>query len=252
MWSSTTKVYKTKETKGISYKESMRYLLERFEDAAWINADLNGFGARGKDYGWFLIKYSLSFDEKIDLSYMDVKTWPYFSGAVSCGRAFEMRNSLGVKLIEADSLWGLVDLRTEKILSPYKVFNIDPELASKDNPKKFIFPRLNFSIDNKSCYAGTYIDVNNHSMIDKNNHVNNTNYIVFLLDPIDEKFYTTNYIKHIDIHYKKQILYGSRIHSVFEYNSLTNTTTHSIMDCLNGQIYCIAQILWNKRPSVSR
>ena len=249
MWSSTTKVYKTSTNATFSYKESMKYLLEKYEDIAWINAGINGFGLKNdsRGYGWFLIKYSLSFEKQVDTSYMDIKTWPYFTGAVSCGRCFELRNSLGVKLAEASSLWGVVDIKSKRILSPYKVFNINPAAAITDTSKKFVFPKLSEEFRSNSSLKMVDIDVNKHDMIDSNNHVNNTNYVVFLLDPVEESFYITNYIKHIDIHYKKQILYGTKIQSVFEYDSTTKVSNHQIRDSINGDIYCVAKIQWDKR-----
>ena len=249
MWSSTTKVYETSVKTNFSYKETMKYLLEKYEDIAWINAGINGFGLKNdnRGYGWFLIKYSLSFEKQVDTSYMDIKTWPYFTGAVSCGRCFELRNSLGVKLGEASSLWGVVDIKSKRILSPYKVFNISPSAAIKDGSKKFVFPKLSEEFSSGSSLKKIDIDVNKHDMIDSNNHVNNTDYVVFLLDPVEESFYITNYIKHIDIHYKKQILYGAKIQSVFEYDPATKISNHQIRDSINGDIYCVSRIQWDKR-----
>ncbi len=252
MFVSTTRIYDGPTSSTLSYSESMRYLLEKFEDIAWINAETNGFGLRNdsRGYGWFLIKYSLSFEESIDLSCMSIKTWPYFTGGVSCGRGFEMRNSEGIKLAEADSLWGLVDIKSERILSPYKVFSINTDSVSTSGVKKFIFPRFNFTFDTRLCSGKSSIEVNNSTMIDTNKHVNNTNYIIFLLDPIDKDFYRNYYVSHIDIHYKKQILYGSKIQSIFVYDPNTKTTEHSIIDITNGQVYCQARMIWNRRSSI--
>ena len=248
MWLDSTRVYIDNSIVPKPYSYRLRYLLEKFEEIAWINAELNGFGTSNSNdgYGWFLSRYSISLHKDIDFSYMNIRTWPYFSGSVSCGRCFQLIDRKGHVQVEANSLWGLVDIKYTKLLNPYKTFGIDTsKIIDKDRVASFVFPRIIFT-DSVDISGYSDIEINDIRMIDSNDHVNNTKYMEFILKPIDQEFFCSNYITKIDIHYKKQILFNSTIRSSYVWSSDACCTTHRISDLKTGDTFCLAVLHWLK------
>lgn len=245
MWLDSTRVYIDSSTSSKPYSYRLRYLLEKFEDIAWINAELNGFGTSNNNegYGWFLSRYSLSLHKDIDFSHMNIRTWPYFSGSVSCGRCFQLIDRNSHVQVEANSLWGLVDIKTTKLLNPYKTFGIDISNIKDKDQSSFVFPRIIFT-DSAGISGYSDIEINDTSMIDSNDHVNNTKYMEFILKPIEQDFFSSNYITKIDIHYKKQILFNSKIRSSYIWSPDGSFTTHRISDLKTDDTFCLAVLHW--------
>ncbi len=93
-------------------------LLNFLQDAATINAEMHGFGysfTHPKNYGWFLIKYKMEFDEyPQNLDDILIKTDPRGVSKIIANRDFEIWTSDNKKRLgRVVSNWMMIDLNTK-------------------------------------------------------------------------------------------------------------------------------------------
>ena len=78
--------------------------------------------------------------------------------------------------------------------------------------------------------------------LDVNQHVNNSNFLVWALESLDYDFRKTKQIKVLDIVFKKEIKYGNKICSQVEKNN--NVTRHILRNFETNEELCLIQIEW--------
>ncbi len=221
-------------------KESV--LLNFLQDIAAVHAEHLGFGyshIETKNLGWFLLKYHMKFFEwPQNISKIKIKTWPRGIFKLSCIRDFEVYTIEGKKIAAVSSSWVLIDLETKKIANPAKVlngfeFSADVALDSK-------FPKIDNIEKSDICKM---FDVR-YDDIDINQHANNANYLIWALEGLWFEFRAKNQIKELEIQYKKEIKYGSKVLSEIEFLKESKVTLHSIKTDQNEEC-CKIKITWN-------
>lgn len=80
--------------------------------------------------------------------------------------------------------------------------------------------------------------------IDVNKHANNCNYIIWAFEPLGFDFRSSHYLKALDIVFKKEIKYGSKILSQIEFESDTRTL-HVLKNAETGDDLCLINAEWN-------
>ena len=116
-------------------------------------------------------------------------------------RYFEIYDSKGKLIAAASSMWAMIDKDTRRVvLKPEGIRPIKPESDKDDLPlPEKVTGEANNEVDSRKV---------KYTEIDLNGHLNNTQYIEFLLDTHDPEFYNTHRIKGININYDKEIKAG--------------------------------------------
>ena len=217
-------------------------LLNFLQDLASDNAENLGFGysfITKKNLMWFLLKYRMEFtDYPVSVYDLMLKTEPRGYAKLFAYRDFELYS--GEKLLgRTASLWSLVDMNTKSLANIGNVLENPnmPQHEKRNNDLIFEkIPQIE-KIDAQKTFEIRYED------IDVNLHVNNSNYIIWALEPLDFEFRISHKIKTLDIVFKKEIQYGNTILSEVEFKTPTRTV-HAVKNALTGEDLCHVQIEW--------
>lgn len=217
-------------------------LLNFLQDAATINAEALGFGysfTYPKNYGWFLIKYRMEFNEyPCNLDNLIIKTEARGISKIIANRDFEICTTDGKKLGRIASNWMMIDLETKNILPLAKVVDLMPAMVKRDDDLKFEKIKPLERVDFEKTFEIRFDD------IDVNQHVNNANYIVWAFEILPYEFKAKHRIKTLDIVYKKEIAYGNNVISQAEFNGETQTTTHVLKNATTDEELCLLNVEW--------
>jgi len=182
------------EETAISHSDSVGYGMERLYDdgVAWV---LNR---------WHVIidKYPM-WNEKIT-----IETWPSGFERFYANREFLIKDS-GQNIIgKAASLWVLLNInsrRPTRIPAEMGVaYGISPQRAFDCS-----FDKLDMA---DSSFSGRDFCIK-RSDIDTNNHVNNAIYLDWMLEVVPDEIYSDYKLASFEIQYKKELTYGTKIHS---------------------------------------
>lgn len=191
-------------------------LLNFFQDLASDNAEKLGFGFSSiypQNLMWVLLRYRVEFiNYPTDIQEIILRTYPRGYKKFFAYRNFEIF-AQGSVLANVSSQWSLVDF------SKGALSNIENILASNPYMNKFVpdkrdlpfvkIPKLS-RIDYEKEFEVRYND------IDINRHANNSNYMIWALEPLGDEFLVLGKLKNIDIEFKKEIKYGERLISQVE------------------------------------
>lgn len=231
----------------IDYKERLLItsLVNYFGDIATKHSENVGGGlsySRKNGVAWVLYKWNI-----------DIKHYPEYGQKIrvrtnACSfrkfygyRTFEVFDKEDNMIAKANSIWLLIDTNKRKILriteDMYKIFG----LTEKDNkplliknvklPKKFTIEK-SFNV--------------RYSDIDTNKHVNNVKYIDWILETIPLNIILEYNIKHINITYEKEALYGEKIKIFTELKKQDEgyVSLHKIIDN-NGKELSVIEAIWD-------
>ncbi|MGI6681433.1 MAG: acyl-[acyl-carrier-protein] thioesterase [Bdellovibrionota bacterium] len=240
---STTKKYEVKSYEVDANNKMKPYaLLHDLEDVASTNAKKLGVGyskTQTLNVGWFLIKYHLKFEKFPDsLDTIYIKTWAIKSKGIYCRREFNVQDENYKNIGAASSLWVLVDLETKKILNPYKELSF-PELEEK-YALETSFPKIP-PLEKVDIQKDIEIGFDD---IDLNRHVNNSNYLKFVLNTLSFDFLLKTSIKEIEINYKKEVKIDDIIIVETEFKD-NNITLHNIKNKKTNEDLTSFRILWS-------
>lgn len=216
-------------------------LLNYLQDMATVNAEMLGFGYSftfPRNYAWFLIKYHMEFDKyPSDMDQILLKTEARGISRVLASRDFEIwtpdkKERLG-RII---SNWSLIDINKKKILALNKAIDFLPSYEKR--PDDIVFNKVYppDRIDMEKVFEIRYED------IDINQHVNNSNYIVWAFEPLPFDFRISKKPKKLDIVYIKETKYGDNIISQVQIDN--NTTCHVLKNAENNQDLCLIKADW--------
>ena len=181
-------------------------VLNLFQDAANIHGEILGVSFEKmleKNLLWVVTRIRFEVCGNISEGQeLLVTTWPLAPSRVGYERDYLITDNNGNILIRGSSNWAVIDADTRH-LSPSENFYNTDELCSErafDTRSKRI---RNFDADKKVCEV-----VPDQSMIDCNNHVNNTHYASFAqmaLGEYDRK------ISAFQIDYHREVLCGQSL-----------------------------------------
>lgn len=217
-------------------------LLNFLQDLASANAEKLGFGysyINPKNIGWFLLKYRMEFnDYPVSVYDLTLKTEPR-----GCKKLFAYRDFYiyeGERLLgKIASIWALVNMKTKALVPVQQTLNNDYMPLYHERESDLVFKKLKppENINVQKFFEVRYED------IDVNSHANNENYIIWALEPLSFDFRSSHQIKTLDIQFKKEIKYGTKVISQIEFLN-DFTTLHSIKNAETLEDLCIAEVLW--------
>lgn len=219
-------------------------LLNILQDMATVNAEMLGFGysfTHPKNYGWFLIKYRMEFDDyPHDLDDVIIKTESRGVSKIIANRDFEIWTPDNKKRLgRVASQWMMLDLSTKGILSFAKVAPHLPQFEKRENDLQFEkIGKCDYCADLQKTFEIRYDD------IDVNQHVNNANYIVWAFETLPYEFRESHKLKTLDIVYKKEIAFGHKVISEVHLNKHTKTSLHVLKNASNDEELCFVNVQW--------
>lgn len=217
-------------------------LLQLFQDVASVDAQNQNFGysfLTEKKLAWFLLKYHIEFLEYPKEIYnLTIKTQSRGYNKLFAFRDFEIYNQEKL-LAKATTTWGLINLETKTMSIMTDVFSDNPNISlfeKRENDLKYNKIATLSKIDNQKIFEVRYDD------LDVNQHVNNSNYIIWALEPLEKKYRENKKLKTIDMVFKKETTYGSKVVSEVEIKE--NLTIHKIKNHQTDEDLCLLQIEW--------
>lgn len=200
---------------------------------------------RKNNWGWILYKW------KVEINYYPkvkdriiIETWTSSFHKFYAYREFKIYDSNMNEIGKARSLWIFLDTNRKRPIRIPKTFSEKYNLVDErvfddfwDLEDKFkIYNTIDFHI--------------RKSDIDYNDHVNNSNYLEWILETISLDIEKEYFLKEFEILYKKESLYGESIISQIdkgEYLKDKIAFNHKIIDQENQEEKTLARTIWNKR-----
>ena len=217
-------------------------MLQFLQDLASDNAEQLGFGYSyivKHNLAWFLLKYRLEFDDYPEGIYdLTIKTEPRGYNKMFAYRDFYISHE-GKQIGRATSTWTLVDLTTKSMASAADVLNGNEFMVQhekRENDLNYGKIRLPEKFDVEKTFEVRFDD------LDVNKHVNNANYIVWAIEPLDFEFRRSHKLKIVDMMFKKEIAYGHKVLSEVAINE--NNTVHAVKNAETGEELFIMNAEW--------
>jgi len=215
-------------------------LLNHLQDIATKSADNFGIGMDflyPLNYAWYLIKYHMEFsDYPQDIKEITIRTESRGSSRLFASRDFEIWDEdrfLG----RITSQWAMINRENKNFVKMSEIDRIPPYEKREDDLN---FPKITpqESYDIEKTFEIRYDD------IDINQHVNNSNYIIWAFEPLDMSFRKNHKLKTLDIIYKKEITYGQEVVSMLKIDGAK--TYHILLNKDTQEQLCIIEAVWQK------
>lgn len=230
--------YDTGNNKRLSIANLMKY----FEDIALLQSENVSLGLNyyeQNDIAWLLFKWDIRI--KSLPSYKDtikVITQPIGFKKYYAYRKFEVQNSDGETLVEADSIWLLVNTKVRRpiqiIEDMYKGYGISKE-------DDFI-PEIDRIEESVKCdYEKEFVV--SHNDIDMNDHVNNVRYIEWAIETLPVEIVQKKCLSRVKVIYKKETVYGKIIKSSTEVRE-NNDTCLCLSKISDENDLCVINTEW--------
>ena len=217
-------------------------LLLFLQDLASDNADSLDFGykfVRSHNLAWYLLKYRIEFsDYPKGVQKLHISTTPRGYNKIFAFRDFEIKHN-DITVGRATSTWAMVDLDNKSManLSEYMAecpYMVPFEKREDDLVYGKVRPPQR--IDIEKIFDIRFDD------LDVNRHVNNANYISWAYEPLDFDFRMKYKPKNLDIVFKKEIAYGSKVLVQAEINE--NKTCCAVKNYDTGDDLCLINTEW--------
>ncbi|OFI05371.1 acyl-ACP thioesterase [Clostridium acetireducens DSM 10703] len=169
-----------------------------------------------------------------------VKTEPYSFRKFYAYRKFEITDTHGQVIVEANSVWLLINTDKRKAVriteDMYKGYGLDKSENKLLNIKKINSP---IRIDAEKYFNVRYSD------IDVNKHVNNVKYVNWVIESIPIDLIKDYKLKSIKVAYRKETTYGEKIKVITEINNKEKELIclHEILDS-NNKSLTLAETKW--------
>ncbi len=220
-------------------------MLQFLQDLASDNAESLGFGYSyiiKHNLAWFLLKYRIEFEDYPEGIYdLTIKTEPRGYNKIFAFRDFEISHD-GKCIGRATSSWALVDLKTKSMANAAEILSDNEYMTlhdKRENDLEFAKIRMPESFEIEKEFDIRFDD------LDVNRHVNNANYVVWAFEPLDFDFRRKNKLKTIDMLFKKEITYGSKVLSCVHVDG--NVTTHVLKNAQTGEELCHVCANWTEK-----
>lgn len=223
---------------------NLSYLLGCLQQAADRHTDSHNLGWNAlheKGCFWAIYRMGIRINRmprKYD--HLTVRTWPNPSQNVLQPRSFEVLDSQNESVVIGQSIWIILDDKEFKTLDVKDVMGAEVSdlLGAKEGHD------FNLKIGRVKTDGITPItrDVL-YSDIDTNKHVNNTNYVRWLIDSYPAEFLYTHELTELVINYTKQARLGNR-YSVYINMEKEEQHLASIVDAVTGEEFCKLKACW--------
>lgn len=210
-------------------------LLDYFQNCSINHSEKLGIGIdflKKENLGWVLASWQIKVNKMP--KYMDeivIQTWPYDFKAFYGYRNFLITNDKGEHLVEANSIWVLLDIVARKpvmdrvdILEKYE---LEDKLDYGDKKRKLKVPTR---YEEKAPVEVLPF------FIDSNGHMNNEKYVLVGDDYIPENFC----VGELKIEYRKEAMLGDFLYPRVTYNENEIDVVFAAED---GNVYAILKYL---------
>lgn len=201
-------------------------ILKYFGETSNSHTDKILSDSEGEDYlnyGWMLYRWKVKIDKypkAMDKIY--VETWVSKLDRFYAYREFQILNEKNEVLARASTVWIFVDMEKKRPVRIPSFFTRQMKAIGKSNFKEFENFKRSIQVHNNIDFKVRRSD------IDYNNHVNNTKYLLWILEAVPDNIYKEYMLYEFEIIYKKEIKYGDTILS--GYTEFENTRNKENMD----------------------
>lgn len=182
-------------------------IINYFQDCSTFQSENLNLGVeylKKQNKAWVLNSWQVEFLN--DISFMEdieIGTWSYGAKGVYGFRNFVMNNKEGVRCVNANSIWVLLNIETGKPLRVNEEdiipYGNEPQIEMTDYGRKI-------ELEGEAVNQPPFNVCKSH--IDTNGHVNNSKYIQFAMEYVND----VNKIKALRVEYKKSAVYGNTIY----------------------------------------
>ena len=154
---------------------------------------------------WVVIRIEVKIYKTIKLDdIITVTTHPGEQKSFIFPRYFQIYDKKGELLVNSSSMWAVIDKDTRKVvLRPQSIKAVKAESNKNDLPLP-----LKVNIGEVSPVDERVV---RYSNVDINGHLNNTQYVEFIVDTHDLDFYKHHRLCRININYDKEIKFGDKV-----------------------------------------
>jgi len=224
------------------FKESA--LLNILQDIATLSAESLGFGPTfvfANNYAWVVLKYHIELYKPLkNLDSIILKTEPRGISKLYAFRDFSIYTKEGTLLGKAISTWALIDMQTRRMLPTQKTLPMMLPYEKRSDDLEYN------NIEKIEASQFTKEFETRFDDIDINQHVNNSNYIIWALESLPNEFRLKNSVRTIDIKFRKELTLGKKVISESTINCENEIikSTHFIKDKDNGEELASVLIKW--------
>ena len=174
-----------------------------FQDVALLATEslkVDSISLSKKNIDWVITRMSVAVKRlpKCDEEII-VHTFPGKDMAMLYPRYFFITDTKGEVIINASSIWALIDNVSRKVI-------VDRDVISKLPPESFDeqlpLPEKIAILENKRFVEKRTI---HYSDLDFNSHMNNVRYVELLMDTHDSEFYNTHRLSSITLNYMREL-----------------------------------------------
>lgn len=202
-------------------------LLNFLQDAATLSAESLGFGPTfvfQNNYAWVVLKYHIELYQRINnFDFITLTTEPRGVSRLYAFRDFCIYSPSGDLIGKAISTWALIDMDTRRVLPAQKVLPMMFPYEKRENELEYVKFGDVENVEYSKEFVVKFDD------IDVNRHANNSNYIVWALDSLPVDFRMKNFVKIMDIKFKKEALADTKIAVISDLKK--NASCHKITNC---------------------
>ncbi len=196
------------------------------------------------DYGWMLYRWNVEIIEypKVKES-VQVKSWISKLDRFYAFREFTLSDENGKIVAKASTVWLCIDMNRKRPIRIPEEYSDTVNVSGNANFNNFYDFKEELDIN-------SYIDLKvRRSDIDYNNHVNNAEYLSWILESMTEDIYNDYRLSKFEIIYKKEIKYIDTISTGFILDSRKDGNlefTHVIVDS-NKEEHALSKTKWIKK-----
>ena len=173
-----------------------------------------------------------------------VATWPSAVQGRFAVRDFLLRDAKGGRVGVATSSWLIIDLKSRSAVADLDVIGAMPLNEVRALPDAF--PRL--AEPAAEQYRREYSV--RLSDMDPNRHVNNVNYVVWMLETVPTETWRTLHLADVEVSFKAESFYGDEIESVSDRVEEEGETVfrHQVRRVGDGKELARMKSTWTKPP----
>lgn len=197
------------------------------------------------NHGWMLYRWKVKvnkYPKAKDKIY--IETWISNLDRFYAYREFKILNEKEEVLALASTVWIFVDMKRKRPIRIPELFIEKTKTINESNFNQFEDFKEKIDIKNHMDFNVRRCD------IDYNNHVNNTKYLLWIMEGVSDNIYENYILSQFEIVYKKEIKYGDHILSSYiqeDGKKEEILLTHKISDEENIIDHAFAKTKWIKK-----
>ena len=168
-------------------KVDMAQIVKYFQDCSTFHSEDVGCGIFQLEElkkVWFLCAWQIEVERyPVFGETLTIETWPYDRNDLYAYRNFVMIDENGHQIAKANSIWFLVDTKTEK---PVRITEEDVQMYGIGKPLPMEYKGRKIKVPKEMKECDTFPILRAH--IDTNNHVNNSQYVMFAQEYLPKGF----------------------------------------------------------------